>query len=84
MITNVTKHVVFQISNPVETPLTKQQCEQMFNRFYRLDPSRSKEKKSGFGIGLSIAAAIMEKHDGKISATMEGNRLVLTCLFPKE
>ena len=78
------KHVVFRISNPVEEPLTKQQCEQMFNRFYRLDPSRSKEKKSGFGIGLSIAAAIMEKHDGKISAAMEGNRLVLTCLFPKE
>ena len=78
------KHVVFRVSNPVEEPLTKQQCEQMFNRFYRLDPSRSKEKKSGFGIGLSIAAAIMEKHGGKISAAMDGNRMVLTCLFPRE
>ena len=63
--------------------MTKQQCEQLFNRFYRVDPSRSKEKKSGFGIGLAIAVAIAEKHGGKISAAMEENRLVMTCQLPK-
>ena len=78
------KNLALRISNPVETPLTKEQCKQLFNRFYRADPSRNKEKKSGFGIGLAIAAAIAEKHGGKISAAMEGNRLVFTCVIPRD
>lgn len=78
------KYIFLQVSNPVEEPLTKQQCEQLFNRFYRVDQSRSKGKKSGFGIGLAIAAAIAEKHGGRISAAMEENRLVMTCQLPKE
>lgn len=78
------KSIILEVSNPVEEPLTKQQCEQLFDRFYRMDKSRSKEKKSGFGIGLAIASAIAEKHGGRISAAMDGNRLVFTCLLPKE
>ena len=65
-------------------PLTKQQCEQLFDRFYRVDPSRNKGKKGGFGIGLAIASAVAEKHGGKITAAMEGNRLVFTCHLQKE
>ena len=78
------RSAVLRVSNTVETPLTKEQCAQLFNRFYRADPSRNKEKQGGFGIGLSIAAAIAEKHGGSIRATMEGDRLVLTCTLPRE
>ena len=78
------KHIMLQVSNPVEEPLSRQQCEQLFNRFYRTDPSRNKDRKSGFGIGLAIAAAVAEKHGGRISAAMEGDRLVFTCILPKE
>jgi hypothetical protein len=77
-------HVVLRVSNPVAEPLTRQQCEQLFNRFYRVDESRSKDKKSGFGIGLAIAAAIAEKHGGRIGAEMEEDNIVFTCVLPRE
>ena len=78
------KNAVIRISNTVEKPMTKEQCAQLFNRFYRADESRSKEKQGGFGIGLAIAAAIAEKHGGTIHAAMEDSRLVLTCTLPRE
>ena len=77
------RHVLLTVENDVPQPLTEEQCRRLFDRFYRADLSRSKDKQSGFGIGLAIAAAIAERHDGSISASMEGSRLVFTCKLPK-
>ena len=78
------RSVLLNVSNPVSEPLTKDQCDRLFNRFYRADPSRNKEKQNGFGIGLAIAAAIAERHGGSISAAMEqDSRLMFTCRLPK-
>ena len=77
------RHVLLTVANDVSRPLTEEQCRQLFDRFYRADASRNKEKQSGFGIGLAIAAAIVEKHGGSISAAMEGSRLVFTCRLPR-
>jgi two-component system, OmpR family, sensor kinase len=41
-------------------------AERIFERFYRVDASRSREK-GGAGLGLSIAAAIAEAHGGRVS-----------------
>ena len=54
------------------TPLTPEEISHLFDRFYRADSSR--EKTSGYGLGLSIAEAIVEAHKGKIWAEADGTR----------
>lgn len=40
----------------------------LFERFYRSDPSRARDR-GGSGLGLSIVAAIVTAHGGRVSAT---------------
>ena len=42
------------------------QAEQIFERFHRADPGRSADQ-GGSGLGLSIAAAVVAAHGGRIS-----------------
>lgn len=44
--------------------------DKVFERFYRVDRSRSREA-GGFGIGLSLVKAIVERHQGTIELTSE-------------
>lgn len=62
--------------------ISAETLENMFERFYRGDPSRNTATK-GYGIGLSIARAVVEAHRGKIAATSEdGRTLTVTATFP--
>jgi two-component system OmpR family sensor kinase len=46
--------------------LTHEQAGKVFDRFYRGDPSRSRDV-GGSGLGLSIVAAVAEAHGGDVS-----------------
>ncbi len=54
------------VANPAPN-LTPGKWDVLFERFYRADVSRSSET-GGYGIGLSVAAAIVAAHKGKIHA----------------
>lgn len=60
--------------------LTAQQIERIFDRFWRADPSRSRER-GGTGLGLSIAKEDAQLHGGSIEVWGElgqGANFVLT------
>lgn len=62
--------------------ITKTQTEHLFDRFYRTDQSRNSQT-GGYGLGLSIALAIVTAHKGKITAsTTDEASLLITVTFP--
>ncbi len=58
--------VVLRESNACE-PIDKADLGRLFDRFYRPDKSRT-SSTGGFGVGLSIARAVCEAHNGSIRA----------------
>ncbi len=70
--------VLIRISNKAPN-ITEEDIGRMFDRFYRSDPSRS--SNGGFGIGLSVASAIVSSHKGKISAQKQNDRLIIEVIL---
>lgn len=63
------RHCLLCVSNP-GAPLSAQEREDIFKRFYRADPARS--RSGGYGLGLAIARRIAAHHSGKIWAESGG------------
>lgn len=53
--------------------ISPEDVEHIFERFYRVDKSRSRES-GGCGIGLAIVKAIIDAHDGTVSVTSIVNK----------
>ena len=70
----VTFVLVVLLSRRAIDPYLKN-MERLFDRFYRPDASRSRNT-GGTGIGLSIARAIIQAHNGKIWAESREGALI--------
>jgi two-component system, OmpR family, sensor histidine kinase VanS len=57
--------------------IPKEDLKRIFQRFYRVESSRSSET-GGSGLGLAIAQSIIEMHGGNISARSDENGTVFT------
>ncbi|MCD8249961.1 MAG: HAMP domain-containing histidine kinase [Lachnospiraceae bacterium] len=62
--------------------VSEEQIAHLFDRFYRTDSSRN-SRTGGYGLGLSIAAAIVRVHKGRIQASTEdGQSLTIMVTLP--
>jgi len=69
--------VGFEIKNS-GNPIPEEKLPKLFDRFYRVDSSRTNGSKNGYGLGLSIAKKIIDIHHGEltVSSTEEATTFV--------
>ncbi len=80
-LTRQNKNVILSVSNTTSEELGREKLMLLFERFWRNDKSRN-SASGGHGIGLSVARAITENHNGRITAAERGNVLTLTVILP--
>ncbi len=73
------KQVVLETTNELADGI-EVDTDRMFDRFYRSEKSRSRQT-GGYGIGLSIAGAIIKAHKASISVESADNKITFTVLF---
>ncbi|MCH6908635.1 Cu(+)/Ag(+) sensor histidine kinase [Escherichia coli] len=73
----VDHQVQVTVENP-GTPIAPEHLPRLFDRFYRVDPSRQR-KGEGSGIGLAIVKSIVVAHKGTVAVTSDarGTRFVI-------
>lgn len=72
--------VLLSVENRGE-PIVPEDLGRLFDRFYRVDKSRS-EETGGSGLGLAIAKSIVELHGGTIWAESEGELIRFVIKLP--
>ena len=69
-LTGEGKHARLSVNNRGEV-ISPEDLSHIFDRFYRTDDARERQKNGGFGLGLAIAKSLVESMGGKISATSD-------------
>ncbi|MCY7225202.1 cell wall metabolism sensor histidine kinase WalK [Abiotrophia defectiva] len=75
-------YIYFKVKNDGQ-PLDKSELEDIFQRSYRADQSRS-ANQPGTGLGLAIVRNIVELHHGRVYATVEGKETIFTIEIPQK
>ena len=73
--------VLSAVNDGDEIPAEK--LEHLFDRFYRVDEARSNEGHH-YGLGLSIAKAVAEKHGGNIAVSCRDGKIRFTVSIPEK
>jgi two-component system heavy metal sensor histidine kinase CusS len=73
---------VLSVENPGET-IEPQHLPRLFERFYRVDPSRQHATGEGTGLGLAITQAIVRAHRGHVSVTSTAGRTCFSIRLPR-
>lgn len=71
LISHTTDHSIVVDIKDQGIGIDKKDIPHLFDRFYRADKSRTKTDVSGYGLGLSIAKQIIDRHNGSISVESE-------------
>lgn len=81
-VKKTSRHICMSVYNTTLAPIASDNLSHLFERFYRSDASRN-TSTGGYGIGLSVAQAIVSAHNGKISAqSKDGHSLEISIQFP--
>jgi heavy metal sensor kinase len=60
--------------------ISEEDLPHIFDRFYRGEKSRKRDRNTGFGLGLSISNWIVKNHNGRIEVTSQENRGTTFCV----
>ena len=64
--------------------IPEEQIPRVTERFYRVDPSRSRAS-GGTGLGLAIVKHALQRHEGELSiVSREGDGSTFSCRFPRD
>ena len=73
-------HAVLSVSNDGDE-IPQDKLDHLFDRFYRVDEARGSEGQH-YGLGLSIAKAVAEKHGGSITVSCQDGKVRFTASIP--
>jgi two-component system sensor histidine kinase CiaH len=73
--------VGFEIRNSGK-PIPEDKLPKLFERFFRIDGSRTNGSKNGYGLGLSIAKKIIDVHHGELTVSSSEEATAFTFYLP--